>query len=108
MSHAFHPFRNRRPTRQRQATDRDKSYFVQAFDCLRAHPERVAIIEQNLRYYNSQPHLPKSAKAALTRFEYLLSVTRDPEEMAVFVLEESYEGRKFRQLPLLLKGVCDP
>lgn len=106
MSQAFHPFRNRRPARQRQPVDRDKSYFVQAFDCLREHPERVAIIRDNLTHYSAQPHLPKSAQAALKRFEYLLSVTHDPDEMARFVLEDSYEGRKFRQMPLMLKGVC--
>ena len=106
MTQAFHPFRNRRPARQHQPLDRDKSYFVRAFECLRKHPERVTIVMQNLKYYRTQVHLPKSAQAALKRFEYLLSVTLDPDEMARFVLEDSYEGRKFRQMPLILKGVC--
>lgn len=108
MSQAYHPFRNRRPARQQQPRDRDKSYFERAFECLRKHPERIAVVIENLNLYRTQPHLPKSAQGALTRFEYLLSVTHDPNEMARFVLEDSYEGRKFRQMPLMLKGVCFP
>ena len=108
MTQAYHPFRNRRPARSHQPQDRDKDYFERAFECLRQHPERVAVIIENLNQYRTQPHLPKSAQGALKRFEYLLSVTHDPNEMARFILEDSYEGRKFRQMPLMLKGVCLP
>lgn len=70
-------------------------------------PERVEVIRENLAYYEQQQHLPNSAKAAIKRFQYLLAVTNNPEEMERWVMEDSYEGRKFRQLPLLFKGVCD-
>lgn len=111
MSQAYHPFRNRRPSRERGARDtspQQTAYFEQALACLAAHPERISILVKNLHYYQQQQHLPKSAKAAIQRFEYLLAVTQDPHEIAQHVLEDSYEGRKFRQLPLLLKGLCDP
>lgn len=107
MSQAYHPFRNQRPRRPSSNGSEDLSYFRQAFTCLKAHPERVHKVALNLAYYQQQTHLPKSAQAAIKRFEYLLSVTDDPGEMERWVMEDSYEGRKFRQLPLLLKGCCD-
>lgn len=107
MSQAHYPFRNSRPRRRREQRPEDLSYFQQAFDCLRAHPERVARVQKNLAYYEQQRHLPKAAQAAIKRFQYLLAVTDDPEEMAHWVMADSIEGQKFRQLPLLLKGVCD-
>lgn len=81
-------------------------YFKQAFECLKAEPERVAIVQENLASYESQTHLPKGARAAIKRFQYLLEVTQDPSEMERWVMEDSYEGYKFRQLPMLFKGVC--
>ncbi|RUO35979.1 hypothetical protein CWE13_10580 [Aliidiomarina shirensis] len=106
MSQAYYPVRNRRPQRERNLKAEDLSYFEQAFTCLKEMPERVAVLRANLAYYQQKKHLPKAAKAAITRFEYLLAVTEDPEEMERRVMEDSYEGRKFRQMPLLLKGVC--
>lgn len=107
MSQAYHPFRNQRPRRPSRSGSEDLTYFQRAFNCLKAHPERVQVIALNLAYYQQQTHLPKSAQAAIKRFEYLLSVTNDPHEMEQWVMEDSYEGRKFRQLPLLLKGCCE-
>ncbi|MCH8493042.1 MAG: hypothetical protein LAT53_07415 [Idiomarina sp.] len=110
MSTAYYPQQNRRRRErdgERTSKPEQVNYFQQAFTCLKAMPERVDIIRQNLEYYEQQPHLPKSAKAAIKRFQYLLAVTNDPAEMERWVMADSYEGRKFRQLPLLLKGVCD-
>lgn len=107
MSSAYHPFKSRPPRRERDSKrPEDLGYFQRAFECLKENPERVSIIKDNLRNYEQQPHLPNSAKAAIKRFQYLLAVTEDPAEMERWIMEDSYEGRKFRQLPLLLKGVC--
>ncbi|MCC5879275.1 MAG: hypothetical protein JJU03_05225 [Idiomarina sp.] len=107
MNQPYHPFRNQRPRREPRNRQEDLSYFQRAFTCLKENPERVERVRENLHYYQQQPHLPKSAQAAIKRFEYLLSVTEDPAEMELWVMEDSYEGRKFRQLPLLLKGCCE-
>lgn len=106
MSHAYHPFRHRRPKRpQPPGPAEDLAYFRDVFAALRAHPERVERIVTNLHYYQQQRHLPKSAYAAIQRFEYILDVTRDVDDIERWVMEDSYEGRKCRQLPLLLKGI---
>lgn len=108
MSNAYYPIKSSRPRRPRENSKPENlSYFEQALECLAQQPERIEIIKANLVYYQAQEHLPKSAKAAIKRFEYLLAVTEDPKEIANWVLEDSYEGQKFRQLPLLLKGLCD-
>ncbi|RUO23266.1 hypothetical protein CWE08_01025 [Aliidiomarina iranensis] len=106
MNQPYYPVRNRRPQRERKPKPENLSYFEQAFSCLKQAPERIEILRENLAHYQQKKHLPKSAKAAITRFEYLLAVTEDPEEMERRVMEDSYEGRKFRQMPLLLKGLC--
>ncbi|RUO32015.1 hypothetical protein CWE12_03235 [Aliidiomarina sedimenti] len=104
----FTAYRSHRPVgRQQPQPAAELAYFERALDQLQQAPERLAIVKANLAHYERQSHLPKSAKAAIKRFQYLLSVTEDPLEMRRWILEDSYEGRKFRQLPLLLKGVCD-
>ncbi|WP_139043491.1 hypothetical protein [Idiomarina sp. A28L] len=105
MNQAYYPVRNRRPQRERKPKAENLSYFEQAFVCLKEDPDRVAILRANVNHYQQKKHLPKAAKAAITRFEYLLAVTENPEEMERRVMEDSYEGRKFRQMPLLLKGI---
>ena len=113
-SSAYYPLRNvrrggslRQQRANRSENPRTLAYFQQALQCLQANPERVAIIKANLDYYEQQPHLPKSAHAAIKRFQYLLAVTDSPADIERWLMEDSQEGRKFRQLPLLLKGVCD-
>ncbi|MGX5914326.1 hypothetical protein ACR0ST_06285 [Aliidiomarina sp. Khilg15.8] len=106
MSQANYPFRNRRPKRpQSPRPEEDLDYFRAVFAVLHENPERVERIVENLRYYQQQQHLPKSAYAAIKRFEYMLEVTQDVEEIEQWVMEDSYEGRKCRQLPLLFKGI---
>lgn len=108
MNKPFYPYRNTRPNRpSRQENAQNLAYFEKALKCLAEHPERVKLIKENLEYYRAQPHLPNSAKATVKRFDYLLAVTNDPAEMTRWIMEDSYEGQKFRQMPLLLKGVCD-
>lgn len=108
MSRAYYPFKHSSKTHRRKDEDtRHSAYFEQAFTALKQHPERVARIKENLAHYQQQAHLPKSAQAAIKRFEYLLAVTSDPFEMERWVMEDSYEGKKFRQLPLIFKGVGD-
>ncbi|RUO33510.1 hypothetical protein [Aliidiomarina sanyensis] len=99
--------RSPRPRRQRHTATSTLQYIERALACLQAQPEKISVIRDNVTHYEAQPHLPKAARNALKRFQYVLAVTDDPQEIARWILEDSEEGRKFRQFPLLLKGVCD-
>lgn len=106
---SFDPIRYRapRPRRPRSTTPSTQAYIQRALDCLQADPQKIAVIRGNVAHYETQTHLPKSARNALKRFQYVLAVTDDPQEIARWILDDTEEGRKFRQFPLLLRGLCD-
>lgn len=95
--------RGARAFRERPEPPRD--YFDKALAALKADPRKLEIVRDNLRHYEQQAHLPKRVHRALKRFSYLLAVTDDPDEIARWVLQDSYEGNAFRQFPLIFKGL---
>ncbi|WP_194757179.1 hypothetical protein [Aliidiomarina indica] len=97
--------RNSQRFEQRSEHPLTLDYYERALDELIASPEKMAIVQDNVTFYAQQQHLPKSAQAALRRFEHFFAVSDSPTDLRRWVLEDSYEGRKFRQFPLLFKGV---
>ncbi|TRW47977.1 hypothetical protein FM042_11640 [Aliidiomarina halalkaliphila] len=82
-----------------------RGYFERVLAELVSSPEKMMIVRSNVDTYSQHQHLPKSAQAALRRFQHFFAVSEDPTELQRWVLEDSYEGRRFRQFPLLFKGV---
>lgn len=83
-------------------------YYQRVLAELVSSPKKMAIVRDNVEAYSQQKHLPKSAQASLRRFQHFFAVSEDPLELQRWVLQDSYEGRRFRQFPLLFKGVLPP
>ncbi|CUS48451.1 MAG: hypothetical protein HLUCCO02_00175 [Idiomarinaceae bacterium HL-53] len=108
MNQKYYPFRSRsRKNGERERAEAPFSYFEEALKVLHADPSKISILRDNLAYYEQQSFLPKSAKIALRRYSYLLSLTDNIDEIEKWVLQDSYEGQRFRQFPLIFKGILN-
>ncbi|RTE87745.1 MULTISPECIES: hypothetical protein [Gammaproteobacteria] len=108
MTGKYYPFRSKtKRSGDREKTEAPLAYFEKALAALQANPEKVKTLKANLAHYEKQQFLPKSAKVALKRYSYLLALTNSVDEITKWVLQDSYEGQRFRQFPLIFKGVIN-
>lgn len=106
MAASYYPFKSRRAQRvKREREETPLTYFEAALEHLKKHPEDMAVLKRNLEHYEQQAFLPKQAKLGLQRYRNFLAVSSDPEALEKWVLQDSHEGIRFRQFPLIFKGL---
>ncbi|WP_113908137.1 hypothetical protein [Aliidiomarina celeris] len=108
MSDRYYPFKSKRgPSGKREREEAPLLYFQKALTHLKNNPQDMAILKQNLAFYEQQVHLPKQAKLGMQRYRHFLAVSNNPDELEKWVLQDSYEGMRFRQFPLIFKGLVE-
>ncbi len=107
----IYPFRakakrvkNRRPDvlEQQQA----RLYLTAVFRKLASEPDLIAVVKENIDTFKGKQHIRNSAKKTLARLEWHFDAEQpDIELLATEVLADDYIGQKYREFPLLFKGV---
>ncbi|MCF6439638.1 hypothetical protein L1077_09375 [Pseudoalteromonas luteoviolacea] len=77
----------------------------QVVSALRQNPEAIEIIKTNCQHYQSQAYLKKGLKRTIEHLEWVLAADNDIERICTQIMADDHIGGKFRQYPLLFKGV---
>lgn len=95
--------RANRPTKPQ-----DMHYIQSVLNTLKAHPERIKILEQNCNEYKQQTHLKRGFLRAIERLEWVIHASQNIEEFEHSILADDYLGNVIRRYPLLFKGIVNP
>ncbi|ASM52213.1 hypothetical protein PESP_b0687 [Pseudoalteromonas espejiana DSM 9414] len=95
------PRRLRKRTTNKQTT----SFITSVINELKANPEKLAIIRNNLNEYRAQTHLKRGFLLAIERFDWVFEASNEVDFICQQILADDYIGNRLRRYPLLFKGV---
>ncbi|CAD2223673.1 conserved hypothetical protein [Pseudoalteromonas sp. 3J6] len=98
-----------RPTnrRNRPTSSRNLQFIHQVIAQLKAEPEKLQLIKNNLAYYREQTHLKRGFLLAIERFDWVFEATDNIDEICEQIMADDYIGNRLRRYPLLFKGVVE-
>ena len=98
-----------RPTnrRNRPTSSRNLQFIHQVIVQLKAEPEKLQLIKNNLAYYREQTHLKRGFLLAIERFDWVFEATDNIDEICEQIMADDYIGNRLRRYPLLFKGVVE-
>ena len=98
-----------RPTnrRNRPTSSRNLQFIHQVIAQLKAEPEKLQLIKNNLAHYREQTHLKRGFLLAIERFDWVFEATDNIDEICEQIMADDYIGNRLRRYPLLFKGVVE-
>ncbi|MBQ4835068.1 hypothetical protein [Pseudoalteromonas luteoviolacea] len=92
-------------TRKRINSQSSQEYMEQVVTSLLQDPALLEIVKANCNYYQQQQFLKKGLKRAIEHLEWVLAADDDITRICQQIMADDHIGMKFRQYPLLFKGV---
>ncbi|SFT57060.1 hypothetical protein SAMN04487870_0856 [Pseudoalteromonas sp. DSM 26666] len=93
--------------RNRSTSSRNLQFINQVIAQLKAEPEKLQLIKNNLAYYRAQTHLKRGFLLAIERFDWVFEATDNIDEICDQIMADDYIGNRLRRYPLLFKGVVE-
>lgn len=93
--------------RNRPTNSRNLQFINQVIAQLKAEPEKLQLIKNNLAYYRAQTHLKRGFLLAIERFDWVFEATDNIDEICDQIMADDYIGNRLRRYPLLFKGVVE-
>ena len=88
-------------------SSRNLQFINQVIAQLKAEPEKLQLIKNNLAYYRAQTHLKRGFLLAIERFDWVFEATDNIDEICDQIMADDYIGNRLRRYPLLFKGVVE-
>ena len=93
--------------RNSPTSSRNLQFINQVIAQLKAEPEKLQLIKNNLAYYRAQTHLKRGFLLAIERFDWVFEATDNIDEICDQIMADDYIGNRLRRYPLLFKGVVE-
>ncbi|MDN3487866.1 hypothetical protein [Pseudoalteromonas sp. APC 3694] len=93
--------------RNRPTSSRNLQFINRVIAQLKAEPEKLQLIKNNLAYYRAQTHLKRGFLLAIERFDWVFEATDNIDEICDQIMADDYIGNRLRRYPLLFKGVVE-
>ncbi|ESP94447.1 MULTISPECIES: hypothetical protein [Pseudoalteromonas] len=91
--------------KNRVSSQSSQEYIAQVVTSLQQDPALLEIVKANCDYYQQQQFLKKGLKRAIEHLEWVLAADDDITRICQQIMADDHIGTKFRQYPLLFKGV---
>ena len=93
--------------RNRPTSSHNLQFINQVIAQLKAEPEKLQLIKNNLAFYRAQTHLKRGFLLAIERFDWVFEATDNIDEICDKIMADDYIGNRLRRYPLLFKGVVE-
>ncbi|MEM6983727.1 MAG: hypothetical protein AAF510_12180, partial [Pseudomonadota bacterium] len=78
--------------RNRPTSSRNLQFINQVIAQLKAEPEKLQLIKNNLAYYRAQTHLKRGFLLAIERFDWVFEATDNIDEICDQIMADDYIG----------------